>query len=164
MHITNPIFALSSVSVENGEGPSVPKTCQVAGASVPLQEPVKDVEAPITRTPVIDIPAPRLPSPTRDVSMRILQTSARGVSDQIFQPSSRDALPPSSPTLARDVAVLNSRTTVEDVPISQVPANDTPGTKIFVDVHISKPRLKPPDPNACEVAPKLSARPIQEIQ
>ncbi len=59
---------------------------------------------------------------------------------------------------------LNSRTTVEDVPISQVPANDTQGTKAFVDVHISKPRLKPPDPNAYEVAPILSARPIQEIQ
>ncbi len=106
----------------------------------------------------------------------ILQTSARGVSDQIFQPSSRDTLPPraststtdaltlSSPTLARDVEDLNSRTTVEDVPISQVLANDTPDTKTFVDVHISKPRLKPPDPNAYEVAPILYARLVQEIQ
>ncbi len=66
--------------------------------------------------------------------------------------------------LARDVAVLNSQTTVEDVPISQVPANDTPGTKTFVDVHFLKPRFKPPDPNAYEVAPILSARPVQEIQ
>ncbi len=64
----------------------------------------------------------------------------------------------------RDVADLNSQTTVDDVPISQVPANDTPDTKTFVDVHISKPRLKPPDPNAYEVAPILSARPVQEIQ
>ncbi len=53
---------------------------------------------------------------------------------------------------------------VEDVPMSQVPTNDTPGTKTFVDVHISKPRLKPPDPNAYEVAPILSARPVQEMQ
>ncbi len=51
-----------------------------------------------------------------------------------------------------------------DVPISHVPANDTPGTKTLVDVRISKPRLKPPDPNAYEVAPILSARPVQEIQ
>ncbi len=43
---------------------------------------------------------------------------------------------------------------MEDVPISQVPAPDTPGTKSLVDVHISKPRLKPPDPNANEVAPR----------
>ncbi len=74
------------------------------------------------------------------------------------------ALTPRSPTLARDVADLNSQTIVEDAPIAQVPANDTPGTKTFVDVHISKPRLKPPDPNAYEVAPRLSARPIQGIQ
>ncbi len=42
MHISNPIFVLSgtSVSVENGEGPSMPKTCQEAGNSVPHQEPV----------------------------------------------------------------------------------------------------------------------------
>ncbi len=131
---------------------------------------------PILQTSAIDVPAPRPPSLTRNVSMPILQTSARGVSDQIFQPSSRDALPlraststkdaltPSSPTLARDVADLNTQTTVEDVPISQVPASVTPGTKTFADVHFSKPRLKPPDPNAYEVAPILSARPIQEIQ
>ncbi len=146
------------------------------GVSVPPQEPVKDIAAPILQRSPRDAPGPRSPSPTRDVSMPILQTSARGVSDQIFQPSSRDALPPraststidaltpSSPTLARDVADLNSQTTVEDVPISQVSANDTPGTKTFVDVHISKPRLKPPDPNAYEVAPILSARPVQKKQ
>ncbi len=39
-----------------------------------------------------------------------------------------------------------------------------PQTKTFVDVNISKPRLKPPDPNAYEEAPILSARPVQEIQ
>ncbi len=48
----------------------------------------------------------------------------------------------------------------EDVPIAQVPTNDTPGTKTFVDVHISKP----PDPNANEVAPRRSARLDQETQ
>ncbi len=49
-------------------------------------------------------------------------------------------------------------------PISQVPATDTPGTKTFVDVNISKPRMKPPDLNAYELAPRLSARPVQEMQ
>ncbi len=48
--------------------------------------------------------------------------------------------------------------------MSKVPASDTPGTKTFVDVHIWKPRLKPPDRNTYEVAPILSARPVQEIQ
>ncbi len=51
---------------------------------------------------------------------------------------------------------------VEDVPISQVPENDTPGTKSMVDVHISKPRLKPNEPNAYKVAPRRSARLDQE--
>ncbi len=41
------------------------------------------------------------------------------------------------------------------------PANDTPGTKSLVDVHISKPRLKPTDPYAFEVAPRQSARLFQ---
>ncbi len=61
-----------------------------------------------------------------------------------------DALTPRSPFTARDVTFLNSRTPVDEVPTSQVPTNDIPGTKTFVDVHISKPRLKPPDPNANE--------------
>ncbi len=71
----------------------------------------------------------------------------------IFQTSVRDAPIPRPSTSARGVTVPNSRTTVEDVPISQVPTNDTPDTKSLVDVHISKPRLKPPGPDDYKVAP-----------
>ncbi len=90
----------------------------------------------------------------------ILRTSARSVSDQILIPASRDTLTPWSPTSGkyalsqgqqyqREISLTpNSRTAMEDVSISQVPANDTPGTKAFVDAHISKPSLKPQDPNA----------------
>ncbi len=63
MHIPNPVFALSgtSVSVENGEGPSVPKTCHVAGVSAPLQGPVKDISDPILQRSPRDAPGPRSP-------------------------------------------------------------------------------------------------------
>ncbi len=56
------------------------------------------------------------------------------------------------------VTVPNFRMPVEDAPISQMPGNDTPGTKTFIYVHISKSRLKPPDPNANQTAPRRSAR------
>ncbi len=45
-----------------------------------------------------------------------------------------DALTLGSQTPARDFTVQNSPTTVEDVLIAQVPANDILGTKSFVDV------------------------------
>ncbi len=95
---------------------------------------------------VVNILITSLQEPERDFVAPILLTSAR------------DAPTPRSPTPARDVTVPNTRTTVEDIPISQVSANDTSGTKPLVDVHTSKPRLKPRDPNANEVALRLPAR------
>ncbi len=81
MHKPNPVFALSgtSVSVANGEGPSVPLTCHATGVSVPLQEPAKDIAAPILQISPREVPVTRPPTPTRDVAAPILRTHADDV-------------------------------------------------------------------------------------
>ncbi len=64
-NIPNPSDAALSgtpISVTSGEGPSVPKTCQAADAWVPLQEPERDVAAPILLTSARDTPVPRFPT------------------------------------------------------------------------------------------------------
>ncbi len=38
---------------------------------------------------------------------------------------------------------------------STVSISQVPGATSLVDIHISQARLKPPDPNAYEVAPRL---------
>ncbi len=112
-------------------------------------------------TSAADVPTPRS---SRGASIPILQESAKDDSAQIFQASSGDTLLPGASISSIDALTPRSpspvRGVTEDVPISKTPANDTPGTKNFVDVHISKP----PDPNAYVVAPRLSVRPIQVIQ
>ncbi len=105
----------------------------------------------------------------------LIQGPARDIAASILQISPRDAPVPSPSTPTRDA--LHSRASKSephskvsntcerrhgperpDASIPQVPANDTQGTKIFVNVHISKP----PDPNANEVATRRSARLDQE--
>ncbi len=93
---------------------------------------------------VVDVSVP-LQHPAIDVTTSILQTSAMDAHTLIYiSPVSR-------------VMVSTSQTTIERVPISQVLANDIPGRKTLVDVHISKLRLNPPDLNANQVAPRRSA-------
>ncbi len=149
-HKLNPVFALSgtSVSVANGEGPSVPMTCQATGVSVPLHEPAKDIAAQILQISPKEVPVTRPPKPTRDVAAQILrthvndvstpilQTSAinvpaprppsptRGVSDQTFQPSSRDALLPRNSISAIDIPAPRNPSPTREVsmPILQTSA------------------------------------------
>ncbi len=73
-HKPSTVFALSgtSVSVTNGEGLSVPMTCQLTGVSVPLQEPAKDIAAPILQISPIEVPVTRPPTPSRGVAAPIL--------------------------------------------------------------------------------------------
>ncbi len=85
-------------------------------------------------------------TPTRDISTPIIQTSAKGVPT------------PTSPAPARHITDLNPQTSVEDVPVSQVPANDIPGARSLVDVHTSQPRLGSPDPIAFDVTPRQFMR------
>ncbi len=93
-------------------------TCHATGVSVLLQEPAKDIAAPILQISPREVPVTRPPTPTRDVAAPILRTHAndvpilrspRGVSDQIFQPYSRDALLPRASTSAIDVPIPKRR-------------------------------------------------------
>ncbi len=99
-------------------------TCQVADALVLLQEPARGVANTIIQTSVVNA-APGSPTPARDVSGQIIQTSAN-----IFPT-------PRSPSPARHIMHSYSQTSMEDVPISQVSANDTPNARSLVGVHTS---------------------------
>ncbi len=96
----------------------------------------------------------RTPSKALNTCERNLDSDPTGVSARSSK-YLQDSPTTRSAASARDFTVQSFPTTVEDVPTFQVPANDIPGTKSLVDAHISKPRLKPPDPSAYEVAPRL---------
>ncbi len=158
MHIPNPVFCIiGNVCIGGERRRSVSANDVPSGRCLgPAPGACQKHRGPAT--PDISERCPGSEILRRDVSMPILQTSARDALPPRASKYAIDALTPSSPTRC------GPERPDDRVPISQVPATDTPGTKTFVDDHISKPRMKPPDPNAYEVAPRLSARPVQEIQ
>ncbi len=172
MHnMPNPsVTALSGTPIlmSNGEDPSVPMTRQATDTCAPLRGPASAVVAPIRQ---ISLTAPThddrcLDADPTDICERFLWPYLPNIFERYTYseiPNICGGCPHSkvSSTCER-CHCPNSRTTVKDVLIFQVPANDTPGTKPLVDVPILKSGLRPPDPeNAYGVVTRQSTGLLQ---
>ncbi len=128
------------IPVTSEGGPSAPMARQTTDVWLPLKEPARGIAAPV------------LQAPARNAPVLKSRTTASDVAAPIFQSYGKETPVPKLPTSPRDATV----------PISKPTTNATPGSRSLVEVPVSQPWSKPPDPKAEEVGPRRSARLAQK--
>ncbi len=133
-------LSVTPIPVTSVEGRSAPMTHQATDVWVPLNEPARSIAALVLQVPAKNAPVLRS------------RTTASDVAAPIFQSYGKETPVPRFPTSPRGATV----------PISQPTTNATAGPRSLVEVPVSQPWSKPPDPKTDEVAPRRSARRAQK--